>query len=105
MSTVQSIPAPPPVDEQTLQEVPMQEDLPATPCPSLAEEKLQDENTDLLQEQLRHHRVYMLEVLESLPRGIVNLSSTDVAWLIEAVRTLGLSKLQATSLANRLFRD
>ena len=47
----------------------------------------------------------MLEVLESLPKGITQLSSDDVLWLLEAVKTLGITKLQATTLAGRLSRE
>ena len=61
--------------------------------------------TEEIQDELRRQRLFMNEVLETLPRGVVQMSVDDVLWLIEAVKTLGLSKLQASTLATRLSRS
>ena len=57
-----------------------------------------------IQDELRRQRQYMNDVLDSLPKGITQLSMEDAMWLIEALRTLGVSKLQANTLAARLCR-
>ena len=46
----------------------------------------------------------MNDVLDTLPKGITQLTLEDAMWLIEALRTLGVSKLQASTLAARLRR-
>ena len=65
----------------------------------------QDFTAEHIQEELRQQRRHMTDVLESLPRGITQLEAEDAAWLIEAVKTLGVSRLQASALAARLLRE